>query len=329
MLGLTPLAHANSDCPGRDQLALLKNSDPALYDKLDREAAAIPGGESVFWRIDPPNGEQPSWLLGTVHLSDIRVLDLPAHVIEAIDSSEIIAVESVYGDKQGKQARAFFGSARFLVLPVGSTIFGLLGEKDSRRFQELVSGVGLDPASFTSMTPWLVAFSVAYSRCETERRMRGLLALDDFIADSAHSRSIEPSYLEDAPKVAELMASVSLDDQVAVLREIIDLMSGINDWTETSIAAWQSERPARLYTYMLHLIAGPPDSTAAWRRMEDVLVRQRNEAMFARARNFVDRGPAFLSAGYFHLFGEHGLVEKFRNAGYRMTPIGLKVETAK
>ena len=91
-----PLAKAENafPCVGRDLIAEMKAKDPAAYEQLVAEAAAIPNGDSAFWRIDGPPGTQPSWLLGTIHLSDPRVVTLDPKVAEALDKASVVAIET-------------------------------------------------------------------------------------------------------------------------------------------------------------------------------------------------------------------------------------------
>jgi uncharacterized protein YbaP (TraB family) len=39
------------------------------------------------------------------------------------------------------------------------------------------------------------------------------------------------------------------------------------------------------------------------------------------ARPLLDKGNAFIAVGGYHLFGENGLVELLRKAGYKVTPV--------
>ncbi len=64
-------------------------------------------GKSIFWKIEKP-GLKPSWLLGTMHVSDARVLTMPKGAAEASAAADTIVVESdeILDDK--KAAAALF-----------------------------------------------------------------------------------------------------------------------------------------------------------------------------------------------------------------------------
>ncbi|MBP0649800.1 TraB/GumN family protein, partial [Mycobacterium tuberculosis] len=51
--------------------------------------------DATFWRIDRTDGSvAPSYLLGTIHLTDERITTLPPPVAKALDGARILAVEN-------------------------------------------------------------------------------------------------------------------------------------------------------------------------------------------------------------------------------------------
>ena len=77
-LALLSPAHAADakKCDGSNILGSLQASDPARYEAVLDEGAGIVNGKGVFWKIEKP-GLEPSWLMGTMHLTDPRVLSMP------------------------------------------------------------------------------------------------------------------------------------------------------------------------------------------------------------------------------------------------------------
>ena len=60
----------------------LEAKDPASWQEIQREADAVPNRKGLLWKIDK-DGVEPSYLFGTIHLSDPRVLTLPKAADEA------------------------------------------------------------------------------------------------------------------------------------------------------------------------------------------------------------------------------------------------------
>jgi uncharacterized protein YbaP (TraB family) len=55
---------------------------------------------------------------------------------------------------------------------------------------------------------------------------------------------------------------------------------------------------------------------------EEVMINARNKIMAQRAEQILANGNAFIAVGALHLSGDHGLVEKFRQAGFEVTQAG-------
>ena len=68
-------ARADETCAGSNLIEEMAKSDPAKLETLRKEASATPNGHGLLWKIEKP-GIKPSWLYGTMHLTDPRVLKL-------------------------------------------------------------------------------------------------------------------------------------------------------------------------------------------------------------------------------------------------------------
>src|SRR5688572_693713 len=76
-------------------LALAPVALPAPAATLDAEA---PIEHPLLWRIDAPggDGDSPSWLFGTIHLADPRVLALATEVEQALDDADAVYTELAF-----------------------------------------------------------------------------------------------------------------------------------------------------------------------------------------------------------------------------------------
>jgi hypothetical protein len=90
---LTAPADAQPVCGGKDLFAELKQNDPALLTKLEAQAAGTPNGEGILWKIEK-DGAKPSWLFGTIHMTDPRVTNLDAEAEKAFDATDRLVIET-------------------------------------------------------------------------------------------------------------------------------------------------------------------------------------------------------------------------------------------
>ena len=94
VLLLAGRAHAEaSACGGTDMLSALQKSDPATFKKVETEADAVPNSKGLLWKLEKP-GEKPSYLFGTMHMTDTRVTTLPAAAQKAYDGAATIIIET-------------------------------------------------------------------------------------------------------------------------------------------------------------------------------------------------------------------------------------------
>ena len=70
-------------------------ADPSMIADAPAEAAGSSATRGILFEIRPPTGAPPSFLFGTIHSEDVRVVELPAPVREAFDVSPNVAFEVV------------------------------------------------------------------------------------------------------------------------------------------------------------------------------------------------------------------------------------------
>ena len=321
-----PLAHAENafPCVGRDLIAEMKAKDPAAYERLVAEAAAIPNGDSVFWRIDGPPGTQPSWLLGTIHLSDPRVVTLDPKVADALDKASVVAIET----RNNLDARG--GGASPSGRPPGISscrseprVFDLLSDSDAQLLREKLAAVGFDPDAQSRRTSLGCVFDhVIYPACERARARAGFEHLDLVIAYRALGNRTPVVGLEDPAAQSALLASIPMQDQIAYLASAIRVKHTMEDDAETAVVNWRDGQLA-LYLCLLGWLR-PIDAGGNRRRhgAPRPIFSTSAISSCATARvPLLDKGNAFIAVGGYHLFGENGLVELLRKAGYKVTPV--------
>ncbi|HSR71204.1 MAG TPA: TraB/GumN family protein, partial [Kiloniellales bacterium] len=69
-----------------------------LAGALGRPAAAaeaMPYGQGLLWKIQPAGNVAPSYLFGTIHITDQRVLDLAPPVRSAFEQSQSAVFEVI------------------------------------------------------------------------------------------------------------------------------------------------------------------------------------------------------------------------------------------
>lgn len=145
-------------CSGSDLLARLARQEPQAYARLEREAVGIANGRGLLWRIGKA-GAAPSYLFGTVHLSDPRLTRLPEAVSAAIRNARTAAFEIAAVFDPAAEARVQrLGAVRGFRLGAG----GLAGIPGDARpaLEKALERRGLSWAVADRMQPWMVVVAL-------------------------------------------------------------------------------------------------------------------------------------------------------------------------
>jgi len=102
-LGSLPAAAEDNAC-GANLIAEAKREDAAKYEAIREAAKETPNGQGLLWKIER-DGAKPSYLFGTMHMSDTRIVNLPEPVEKAFDTSETIDRDNGHTRQIDRHAR--------------------------------------------------------------------------------------------------------------------------------------------------------------------------------------------------------------------------------
>ncbi|NDV88333.1 hypothetical protein GTW51_16655 [Aurantimonas aggregata] len=321
LLFVTPAAATDSenDCRGRNLVETLR-ADGRLA-AVEAAAAATPNGEGKLFRIER-DGVAPSFLFGTMHLSDPRVLVLPPPAEAAFAAADRLVIETIDIADPAKAAAAFFAHPEFVNLPRGETLATLLDPADLAMVEAGLTARGIPLQSVQTLQPWFTAVSLMLPACETARKDEGEAVLDTALAERAAAAGKPVDGLETAAEQLEALASLSLDLQLESLVATVALADRMPDILETMLALYVDGRIAMIMPVIEAavpnggLLVGAGEGYAEFERR---VVTERNQRMVERMQPMLDDGGAFVAVGALHLPGDAGLVALLRQEGWTVT----------
>lgn len=325
MLSFGSNAHAETAqsvaCTGKDLLPDLQKQDPKAFANIESEAAKTPNGHAVFWKIEKP-GLQPSYLLGTMHVTDPRVLIMPKGAQEATSNADTIIVESDEILDDNKAAVALMAKPELSMFTDGSTITSQLKPEEVTELEAGLKTRGLTLASVNRMKPWIIASFVALPACELARKAAGTSFLDKRIAQDADNAGKRVVGLETYAEQLAALNDLPMTFHLTSLIETLKLGDTMNDVNETMIALYLKGEIGAIMP-MLQVVS--PDQSSAkdpgYAAFEQRIIVDRNKVMAARAAPTLDQGNAFMAVGALHLPGGDGLVELLRHQGFTLTAV--------
>ena len=305
-------------CNGKNLMTELKTSDPAKYASIIADGDKVVNGKGTFWKIEKP-GLKPSWLLGTMHVSDARVLTMPKGAAEASAAADTIVAESdeILDDK--KAAAALFVNPSLTMLTDGSTISQHLSPEDNAKLEAGLKQRGVPLAAVSHMQPWLISSSFEMTACEVRRKATGMKFLDQKLASDAAAKGKQVKGLETLAEQAKAMSDLPIELHLKSLIQTLELGDKINDINETMTDLYLAGNIGAIMPMLKNIVPDQnlsDDDTAAF---EQRIILDRNKVMAERAAPILAQGNVFIAVGALHLAGDQGLVELLRKQGFTVT----------
>ncbi|WP_337269414.1 TraB/GumN family protein [Oryzifoliimicrobium ureilyticus] len=306
-------------CRGVDLLAEMKGKDPAGYEKIMQEAAATPNGQGVLWKIEKP-GISPSFLLGTMHVTDERVVNLSDKVQSAYRQANTVVIESDEILDEKKVAAAFLARPDLTMYTDGTTLASLLSKDNFALLDEGLKKRGIPAAAVQRMRPWMLMSVLSVPSCEIARKAAGKQFLDQKLAVSALKDGKVVKGLETMIEQAETMVSVPDKTQLKSVIDTLKLGDKMNDVVETMTDLYLQENSGAIVP-MLKAVNASPEDPEGDDDFEQRVIIDRNKRMAERAQPILEAGNALIAVGFLHLPGKQGLIERLRAEGFTVTAV--------
>lgn len=262
-----------------------------------------------LWRIET---EPPSYLYGTIHVPDPRVLRLPQIVEEARNAADAVITEvPMSGALQVEMTKHMY-------LPRGETLQDHLPPAVYGRIAKFIESKGLPMQTFDRMRPWAVMIQLPL--LEDVKKMQGR-PLDIVLFMEAKRDGKEVGGLETVAEQIRALASPSKE-------EVVELTT----WTLDEMESW-SKKGGYLEQMVKLYLAGDADALWAFATDYDhekealdkffkLVIDERNERMVERIVAKMKQDPAkrfFFAVGSLHYPGPKGILALLKGRGYQVT----------
>lgn len=268
---------------------------------------AMPYGEGLLWRVERA-GVAASHLFGTIHVTEPRVLDLPAPVRAAFESADSVTFEVIMTDSVRMRL------AQAMVLSDGRTLEELLDASLYQRTIQAAAGYGLPAEQLRYLKPWAIAMILSVPQEELMRSASGILPLDQYLQDEARRLGIPLFALETAEEQIALFDDLAIPDQAAMLSSAVDQGDDIPVLFDELTRQYLAGDLAGIHASMVE-----QSKDMDPRFVEVFLLRfneARNRIMAERMAPRLAAGGAFVAVGALHLPGERGLLSLLAERGY-------------
>ena len=310
---------AEAVCSGRNMIAELEKADAAAHAKLVEAAKAIGNTEALLWKVEKA-GATPSYLFGTVHLTDPRATTMPRMAEAALAAAKTVVLE-LADLSADASSRAMMQSMQLVVYSDGRRLDTLLSPQEFETAKSALAATGLPAEAAAMFKPWIIYMMMSVSPCERRKTAEGKLVLDATIAAKARSRGVPVLGLETIDEQFSALAGVPDDQQLQMLRGTLKYGDRVDDLMETVLQLYLTRQMGMTWPFQLMLAEKAGIDPAPYEEFRQRLVVKRNLHMRDGALPILAKGGAFIGVGALHLPGKEGLVNLLREAGYTVTAV--------
>jgi uncharacterized protein len=279
-----------------------------------------------LWKIE--GSGRPTYLYGTIHLPDARVLQLPASVEQAFSASQAVFTEIPMDPETtlGVQHKVMLPEDQHLKEVIGQPLFDRLTKAVDRSLpKDIPASVGALLAGLLDrLKPW-AAMSYLELMEFLPDTLAGRQALDAMLYERAQKDGKEVGALETVDEQLAVFESFTNDEQARMLKLTLDSMDEAarrgKSPTDDLIKGYLSGDLAKLSQMMTESMRLDP---VLFGKFSARALDDRNKVMVERILAKRAGRPdktCFFAVGALHYAGETGIIGLLRQRGLRVTRV--------
>jgi uncharacterized protein YbaP (TraB family) len=256
----------------------------------------------LLWKIEAPSGKT-SYLLGTIHTDDQRVTEFSPKIIEAFNQTEVFMMEtlpprdpSIFMLKQG-------------------TVAELVTEKEFDQIRDLADFHSMHIEAAMRMKPWLLAVIFDLPK------PKSLFSMDELLLAKSEEKLKTIKGLEKTSEHFSVLDSISIDDQMVMLRAVLKRSQKDKERDFEKLLKTYQSGDLKKISDLDEAITGGMLPKTLWANMKIKLIDERNVGMTNGLMTQASDNSVFAAVGASHLGGEGGILNRLRDAGYKVSAV--------
>lgn len=320
-LVFAPTAAHAATCRGNDLLKQLEADNPKAYAAIMGQAGRTLNGNALLWKIEKGADKPASYLFGTMHVTDDRLLDVPDEVLDALNGADIVALENLDVLDRTVTKQRLKEIPELWKFQEGKSLRDYMTEQELETLRTAARSFKVGFFKILKFKPWLVMSMISTSKCERSRKASGKPFLDKAIGERAQRINAELVGLESLREQLSAMDSMPMKSQVAYLVGTAKLADKSADSLETMIQLYLQRKIGAIQPMFSYYSSESSSLKNAYSEFQTHLIDKRNIIMRDRSLPLFEKGSSFIAVGALHLPGEMGLVNLYREAGYTVTAV--------
>ena len=262
--------------------------------------------KGTLWKIEKQQGKT-SYLLGTVHVSDPRIINFRPELKNVLAKVSSISIEAKLDlELQMAVAMKMFAPGSNLEEDIGALYF--------KKITKEMLKYNMTPDMVRQLKPWAVMMTLSIPSGNDPAAF-----MDALIYKYALEKGKDVYGLETLDEQLSIFDSMPLMDQIILLKQTVDELSKRDAQLEEMLLIYLDSDLNRLADINeAHLKKMDNDL------LENLMIKlvdDRNKTMLSRMNPRLLEGNALIAVGALHLVGEKGLINLLRQKGYTLKPV--------
>ena len=268
--------------------------------------------KSLLWKISGNGLKDTSYLYGTMHTADSRIIDMSNRAKPYFEGSKAYAMEiDPDGDKN------MMGLMSKMMMGKDHSLKKMIPEKEYRYLDSLCTAqIGVPMVMFDNVSPAIImTIFEASSMGLDESAIEGKApVLDMYLHEQAKKAKKKIIGIETMSEQLGALNSLSYQEQADMLKDEVDSFQ-VNKSSGTEVLKYYLDQD------LDSLAADSKDDSKRGEKFYKALVVDRNARMATRMADFIKKQPTFIAIGALHLPGDVGVIALLRKKGFTVEPV--------
>ena len=268
------------------------------------EIAEFPYSDALLWKVDR-DGADPSFLFGTIHVSDERITNLPAPVQQALENSGRFVMEALPDPEET------FKLTQMMMFQDENELTDYIDDALFDRTREILLGYQLPADTVALLKPWAVFMLMNYPAGQG-------IPLDLQLHNIALQNGATVIGLETLTEQGNLFSDMDMETQLRLFLDTVCNYEIVESDFEVIKTLYLERDLKALHEYSSRYSVSDEE---IYRDLVRRVLTDRNRTMVDRMLTILEEGNAFIAIGALHLPGDDGVLSLLAQQGYAITPI--------
>lgn len=291
-------------------LATFTFANPVFADNTPpQNCKERPFDKGRLWKVTKA-GSPPSFIFGTMHSKDPRILFLPGIIMQAFNSSSLVILETSLKEEQLSQSRSImFGENGF-------SLKREIGEKRFLKLDKMTQPYGFKSQTLDRLKIWAAAAVLSQPPQPRNSNEKSLTLLDRELEKTAHQMRKAVAPLESMREQLNLFDRMPTSLQIEYLDQAMKEYADLDAEIERLSNHYLKGRTGWIFCDLEESLTSVSPALAFF--MTDQLIINRNKTMTNRIVPLLERGISFVAIGALHLPGKQGVLSLLQSEGYKV-----------